>query len=111
MSYTNADGIISFTLNSANPSQEINLSEIKCNIREFVIGQNSIFDGGGFKIQRFISNNTGYTDYILPTTGETFIFNFFGSGIGLGFFTIKGKIKFILENPGDATNITIDLLT
>jgi len=101
--------VLQITLTQADDEVEIDLTDFIQSAREFVIGDNSEFDGATLKIARYISDNTGYTDYVSPETGEVVEIIGSGAGYALGFLHKAGKIKFYLENAGASTDIKIDL--
>jgi hypothetical protein len=109
--------LISFTLDEDTTEYEINTdsgaSEPKLNMqssREFVIGGNSVFDGATFTIEKYLSDNTGYTTYVNPSTQSPVIFTSAGAGYGITFYDKVGKIKFVLEGATANTVINIDLI-
>lgn len=101
--------IYQINLTQVEDEAEIDLKEILQSSREFIIGQNSVFGGAKIKIARYISENTGYTDYVSPETGEVVEITNSGAGYALGWLHKAGKFKFYLEDATETTDIKIDL--
>jgi hypothetical protein len=79
------------------------------NPREFVIGGNSVFDGATLKMQKLLSDHTGWTDYVNPATGDIVEFTI-GAGYAITFYDKVGSIKFVATGSGINTDIRIDLI-
>lgn len=112
MTIIQTNNINQLVLTSSNTFEEIELNDnnfVLSNIREFVIGANSVFDGATLNIYRYLSDNTGYTEYLNPGTEDVLTITAAGAGRALNFSVKTGKIKFALTGASDITNVTIDL--
>lgn len=104
------------TLTLADDNLVINLDETETNYREFIIHQESVFDGAILKIGRLLLENAGvtslgYTD-ILDPFDKTISLSFTNAGAGnvLSSLVRKGKIKFYLSGATASTNIILEVL-
>lgn len=95
-------------LNSVDTEAEINLVSLT-GPREFVIGDNSIFGAAKLYIDRYISDNTDWTRYKSPETGEIVEFTESMAGPAMAWLHKAGKIRFIIEDADEDTDIRIDL--
>ena len=105
--------IIFFSLTTATPLYTINLKN-QNNEREFVIGSTSNFSGGAsIQINRYTSDNTGWTPVLAPGTLLPFTMNSAGAGISLKYFSssIGTAYQFILVGGDGSTIVNIDFLS
>lgn len=113
MSITQTNNINQIVLTQAEPTAIVELNDNNAIIgasREIVIGDNSVFgDGCTLTVQRFLSSNTGYTNYLFPGTETVWTITATGAGRAISFLVKTGFIKFIANNPTSSTNITIDI--
>jgi len=110
MAITDTGRLLQFNLTNANQEEIIDV-ETQLNLqtpREFIISGD--FGGATLKIQKYLSDNTGWVDYVNPATQEVIAFSSIGAGYGITFYQKIGKIKFILENSSGSTDIKIDLI-
>jgi hypothetical protein len=101
--------ICQITLNQSTPTAAIDLSAVFEGPREFVIGDNSVFDGAILTVQRYISSNTGWTNYVSPQTGSVVQITTTGAGRALNWLAKVGQFKFVVTGATSNTQIYIDI--